>query len=376
MSRPVSPPPPSAGPSPEDAEDSSAGSVRVDPPPSPQEEAAPATGGAAEAPRARTDAEEAGSGDTDLTDDASRNDRLFRRLTGVAAASTLVLILAIALFLVLRALDALRLNEANFLTETNFSVTSDPPSFGIAALIFGTVLSSIIALVLAIPVAIGVALFISHYAPRRLAQGLGVVIDLLAAVPSVVYGLWGLQFLNGQVIELSAWLEKWFGWTYVLGTDRGFYGNSIFLAGIILGIMILPITAAVSREVFLQTPNAHEEAALALGATKWEMVRTAVLPYGRPGVIGASMLGLGRALGETIAVALVLSTSYEISLRVLEPGGTTIASNIALKFAEADSTGRGALIASGLALFVLTLLVNYAARVVVARRKEFRGTAA
>jgi phosphate transport system permease protein len=235
----------------------------------------------------------------------------------------------------------------------------------------------VLALAMAVPVAIGVALFISHYAPRRLARLLGGLVDLLAAVPSVVFGLWGAQFLFQPVSDLSASLERWLGWIPLFSTESGAgpYGRSVFLASIVLAIMILPITAAISREVFLQTPRDHEEAALALGATRWEMVRTAVLPYARPGVIGASMLGLGRALGETIAVALVLSTNYEIVWRILEPGGNTIAANIALQFPEANAVGRGALIASGLALFLITLAVNFAARAVVARRREFSGTA-
>jgi phosphate transport system permease protein len=286
-----------------------------------------------------------------------------------------VIIVAIALFLVYRAVPALQANTAGFFTEKTWFPNSDPPVFGILALAFGTLLSSTIALLLAFPVALGVALFISHYAPRRLAAPLGYVVDLLAAVPSVVYGLWGLYFLNPRIIDASAFLEQHVGWV-PLFTTNGTYGKSVLLAGVVLAIMILPIIASLSREVFLQTPSSTQEAAYALGATRWEMVRTAVLPFGRPGVIGATMLGLGRALGETIAVALVLSSTFDIDLHVLQPGGNTIAANIANGFGEANEIGRGALIASGLVLFAITLVVNVLARAVIHRRKDFSGSSA
>ena len=302
-------------------------------------------------------------------------DAVFRRLAGGSSILVLALMVGIGVFLVVEAIPALRANDGNFLTEKLFRANFDPPVFGIAALLFGTVVSSVIALLLAVPVAIAVALFISHYAPRRLASVLGLLVDLLAAVPSVVYGLWGLLFLNSHVVDLSGWLERYLGWFPLFSTESMRYGRSYLLAGIVLAIMILPIIAAISREVFLQVPTMHTEAALALGATRWEMVRTAVLPYGRPGVIGASMLGLGRALGETIAVALVLASVFTVDLRVLAVGGNTIAANIVNTFPEADAIGRGALIASGLVLFIVTLVVNFGARAVIARRAAFSGGA-
>lgn len=298
-------------------------------------------------------------------------DRVFRGLSLGAGLALLLVIVAIGAFLVIRAVPALRDDQAGFLTSTGWDPNASPPRFGIVALAFGTLLSSLLALTMALPVALGVALFISHYAPRRLAGVLGYVVDLLAAVPSVVFGLWGISYLNGPVRDFSGWLNTHVGWFPLFAGD-GIYGRSIFLASIVLAIMILPIIASLSREVFLQVPPMNQEAALALGATRWEMVRTAVLPFSRPGVIGATMLGLGRALGETIAVALVLSPAFVVSVAILEPGqGNTIAANIALAFAEATTTGRGALIASGLVLFVITLLVNMAARAVVYRRKDF-----
>ncbi len=303
-----------------------------------------------------------------------RGDMVFRGLSLTAGTALLAIIVAIAVFLIYKALPSLRDNQGHFLTSKEWNPNAPgKPVFGIAALAFGTVLSSLLALLIAFPVAIGVALFISHYAPRRIAGPLAYVIDLLAAVPSVVYGLWGIFFLNDKVKDTSAFLHDHLGWFPLFGSD-GIYGRSIFLASVVLAIMILPIIASLSREVFLQVPLENQEAALALGATRWEMIRYAVLPFGRPGVVGATMLGLGRALGETIAVALVLSPAFIISGDILKPSsGNTIAANIAQGFAEAGTTGRSALIASGLVLFGITLVVNMAARSIIYRRREFTG---
>jgi phosphate transport system permease protein len=220
----------------------------------------------------------------------------------------------------------------------------------------------------------GIALCLSHYAPRRLATALSFLIDLLAAVPSIVFGLWGRDYLAQPVIRLSGWLHKYFGWIPLFGGD-GPYGKSILLGSLVLAIMVLPIITSLTREVFVQTPKTNEEAALALGATKWEMIRTSVLPYGRPGIIASVMLGLGRALGETIALAMTLGSTYLITFDVLDIGGNSIAANIANRFGEASGIGRGALIASGLVLFAITLVVNISARAVVYRRREFVGSA-
>lgn len=228
-------------------------------------------------------------------------------------------------------------------------------------------------MVIAVPIAVGIALFISHYAPRKLASPLAYVVDLLAAVPSIIYGIWGALFLVPYLGGLNSWLDQYMGWTYVFDKTQVGVARSLFTVGILLAIMILPIVTSVSREVFLQVPRMNEEAALALGATRWEVIRMSVLPFGRSGVISASMLGLGRALGETMAVATVLSPSFLISGHILDPGGGTFAQNIAAKFDEANEFGRDALIASGLVLFLLTLLVNGAARLIIARRKDFSG---
>ena len=298
------------------------------------------------------------------------------RLFSVGAGTTVVLIIiGILVFLAIKAIPAINADKANFFTGFEW-FPDDPtnPQFGVAALAFGTLVSSAIALVIAVPVAIGIALCLSHYAPRRLATGLGFMIDLLAAVPSIVFGLWGRDYLVGPVRTFSGWLHHYFGWIPLFGSD-GPYGKSFLLGGIVLAIMVLPILTSLTREVFRQTPKMNEEAALALGATKWEMIRTAVLPYGRPGIIASIMLGLGRALGETIALALTLGGGFLIGPDIIHNGGNSIAANIANKFGEASDTGRGALIASGLVLFLITLVVNLIARAIVFRRRQFLGAA-
>jgi phosphate transport system permease protein len=304
------------------------------------------------------------------TNTGRRGDRIFGFATRGSGIFVLVIMAAIAVFLIWEAIPALRANQANFLTSQDWSPDSTPARFGIAQLAFGTVISSFLALIMATPVAIGIALFIAFYAPRRVAGALGFVVDLLAAVPSIIYGLWGLHFFVTKMSGVAEFLNGNFGWIPLFGGDS-VGGRSILTASVVLAIMILPIISSISREVFLQVPQANIEAALALGSTRWEVIRLAVLPFGRSGMVSAAMLGLGRALGETIAVAMVLSTASGITLHILKEGGNTFAANIANTFAEAGAGGRGALIASGLVLFVITLIVNMAARAIVARRKEF-----
>ena len=301
------------------------------------------------------------------TRDVRRGDRIFRGLTLGSGLFILGLIVAIATFLVWKAIPALRIAGFNFFTEKAWFPDATPAKFGVAAIAFGTVLSSIIALILVVPVALGAALTLTELAPRRFGTMGGYVVDVLAAVPSVVYGLWGVYFLVPRLIPMQRWLAVHVSFIPLFQNSSNTFGRSVFAASAVLAIMILPIIAAISREVFRQVPQANREAALALGATRWEMIRMAVLPPSRSGVIGAIMLGLGRALGETIAVALVLAATFNINLHILEPGGNTIAANIATKFGEAGGVGREALIASGLVLFAITLAVNMVARAVVYR---------
>lgn len=295
-------------------------------------------------------------------------DRVFSSSTVIAGSIILVLLAAVALFLIVQAIPAI--------TAKAGALPNSAPNFWayVWPLVFGTVWSAAIALIISIPISIGVALFISHYAPRRLAQGLGYVIDLLAAVPSVVFGLWGVLLLARTLQPFFVFLNANFGWIPLFGGVVSGTGKTVLTVAIVLAVMVLPIMTAVCREIFLQTPRLHEEAALALGATRWEMIRMAVLPFARPGIISASMLGLGRALGETLAVAMVLSPAIVINFFLLTAQNpNTIAANIALQFPEASGLGINTLIASGLVLFVITFIVNAIARFAVNRRKAFSG---
>ncbi|CAH0196775.1 Phosphate transport system permease protein PstC 2 [Microbacterium oxydans] len=289
--------------------------------------------------------------------------------TAVAAGSMIMITLAaVAIFLVVQSIPAFAATAADAsLLKTNFWDYVGP-------LLFGTVWAAFLALLLAVPLSLGVALFITHYAPRRLAQGLGYVVDLLAAVPSVVFGLWGILVLAPAVQPIYAWLNTNAGWIPFFGGVVSPTGRTILTAAMVLAVMVVPIITAICREIFLQTPVLHEEAALALGATRWEMVRMAVLPFGRSGIVSASMLGLGRALGETMAVAMVLSVSKAVTFELLtSTNPSTIAANIALTFPEAYQVNINILIATGLILFVVTFAVNALARWFVNRRKEFSG---
>ena len=294
-----------------------------------------------------------------------KGDLVFSGATRVAALTILVALAGVAIFLTIEGIPA---------------IDAPPDKLGgaeslagfIWPLLFGTLLAAAIALVIATPFSLGVALVISHYAPRRLAAPAGYVIDLLAAVPSVVYGLWGIAYLGPKLGPVYGWLEDNLGFIPFFAGPASTTGRTILTAGIVLAIMALPIITAITREIFSQTPTLHQEAALALGATRWEMVRLAVLPYGKSGMVSAVMLGLGRALGETMAVAMVLSaTSGVITFNLISSvNPSTIAANIANGFPEATGLGVNALIASGLVLFVITFLVNFAARAIVARSER------
>ncbi|KZE92993.1 MULTISPECIES: phosphate ABC transporter permease subunit PstC [unclassified Agromyces] len=295
-------------------------------------------------------------------------DRVFSRSAVFAGSMILVTLAAVATFLIVQSVPALfATGETASILDTNFWAYVGP-------LVFGTIWAAALALLLALPVSIGIALFISHYAPRRLASVLGYIVDLLAAVPSVVFGLWGIGVLAPAVQPLYTWLVDNLGWFPLFSGPVSGTGRTILTAAVVLAVMIIPIITAISREVFLQTPVLHEEAALALGATRWEMIRTAVLPFGRPGIISAAVLGLGRALGETMAVAMVLSATGAVTFQLLTSvNPSTIAANIALSFPEAYGINVNVLIATGLILFIVTFAVNALARWIVARRSEFSG---
>ncbi len=293
----------------------------------------------------------------------ARGDTAFAGLSLGAGILILVVLAGVAAFLLIESVPA-------FKAAADDIPNADTLTGFLGPLAFGTVVSSILALLFAIPLAVSIALFISHYAPRRAAQVLGYLVDLLAAVPSVVFGLWGIFWLAPKLVPAYLWLTDHLGFI-PLFSSASVTGRTILTAGLVLGVMILPIVTAICREVFLQAPTLQEEAALALGATRWEMIRMTVLPYGRAGIVSGSMLGLGRALGETLAVALVLSVNPSLITANLigTTNPSTIAANIALQFPDSFGVTVNVLILSGLLLFVITFLVNLSARAIVQRAK-------
>ncbi|MEN0104382.1 phosphate ABC transporter permease subunit PstC [Curtobacterium sp. RRHDQ66] len=290
-------------------------------------------------------------------------DRVFSAASVISGGLILVVLALVAAFLVWQSIPAFSAKVGELPNQAaNFWDYVGP-------LVFGTVWSALLALVMAVPLSIGIALFISHFAPRRIAPVLGYVIDLLAAVPSVVYGLWGIVVLARFVQPFYSFLNEYLGWFPLFSGQISGTGRTILTASIVLAVMAIPIMTAVMREIFLQAPTLNEEAALALGATRWEMIRLSVLPFAKSGIVSAIMLGLGRALGETMAIALVLSVSTNVTFQLLTSlNPSTIAANIALQFAEASGTALNALIASGLILFVITLVINMLARYIVRKR--------
>lgn len=299
-------------------------------------------------------------------------DRIFRGLAEGSGILIVALIAAIGFFLVWRAVPALARNEENFFLYGGNWVTTDTSAmqFGILDLLQVTVFVSVFALVLAMPVALGIAIYLTNYAPNRVKGPLAYMVDLLAAVPSIIYGVWGLYVLAPVLKPVAVWLNEYLGgWFFLFATGNASVagGGTIFTAGIVLAVMILPIITAVTREVFVQTPRGQIEAALALGATRWEVVRTTVLPFGMSGYISGAMLGLGRALGETIALLIILRGTQAAFSWSLFDAGYTFASLIASAASEFnDQYKAGAYIAAGLVLFILTFVVNSLARAAVA----------
>ncbi|MCR8670942.1 phosphate ABC transporter permease subunit PstC [Agrococcus sp. HG114] len=285
-------------------------------------------------------------------------DVIFKAVSTTAGVLILLALAGVAIFLVAQAVPAL------------IGPLPEDDSFWawVWPLTFGTLWSSFLAMLMAVPIAIAIALFITHYAPRRVASVLGYAIDLLAAIPSVIYGLWGIAVLAPFMQPAYTWLAQNLGWIPLFTPPASGTGRTILTAAIVLAVMVLPIITALCREIFLQTPRLNEEASLALGATRWEMIRMAVLPHGRSGIIASSILGLGRALGETMAVAMVLASAGAVTFVVVgSQNPSTIAANIALRFPEAHGITVNMLIGSGLVLFAITLLVNAISRWIIAK---------
>ncbi|GAA5184651.1 phosphate ABC transporter permease subunit PstC [Rugosimonospora acidiphila] len=313
-----------------------------------------------------------------LAVNAGAADRLFR---GTARGGGILVLLLMALvggFLTYRAWLALRTAGFSFITTQEWSPGGG--SFGIAAIMVGTILIAIVAIATAVPMALGTALYISEYAPRWLRRTLIAMVDLMAAVPSVVYGLWGFFLLQWRVVGLSRWISDWFGWIPIFKVDgvarhdplatATAYTSSTFAAGLVVSLMVAPIACSVMREAFGQAPAGEREGAYALGATRWGMIRSVVLPFGRGAVIGGTMLGLGRALGETIAVVMIISPRFVIQPHILQNGTSSVSSLIALRYGESSPFSISALMAAGVSLFVLTLAVNFIAAQVVARSRS------
>lgn len=305
-------------------------------------------------------------------------DRVFRGVARSGGGLVLAVMLLVGGFLLYRAWQALSRAGWSFLATETWE--PDAGRFGIAAVLVGTVLIALVAITVAVPLAVGGALYISEYAPPRLRRTLISVVDLMAAVPSVVYGLWGLFFFEGKILPTARWIATYLDWIpffHVNGADptdplapETVYTSSTFVAGVVVALMVAPIACSVMREVFSQAPVGEREGAFALGATRWGMIRSVVLPFGKGGMIGGTMLGLGRALGETIGVYLIISPVFEIQWHVLQSGTSSVAALIALRYGEASEFGMSALMAAGLALFLMTLVVNFAASSIVARSRS------
>jgi phosphate transport system permease protein len=300
------------------------------------------------------------------------SDQIFRAIVTAFSFSALIILALIALFLFLQGFSALKAQGFNFITSFEWNVFTDETgkevaSFGLQAMLVGTVVISFIALFIAVPLAVLTALFLTFYAPERVKRTLVTVIDLMAAFPSILYGLWGYFVLMPMAEYWAQLLNKWLGWIYIFGVPEPNFSRSPFIAGIVLAVMIIPIITSVSREVFSQTPLERVQAAYALGATKWGMIRAVVMPFGIGGVVGGSMLALGRAFGETVAVFSVLNIVYRTNFQILYTQGGNVASMIIQRFGDAGATEMSALIAAGLVLFLLTLLVNFFANYIVTK---------
>ena len=304
-------------------------------------------------------------------------DHAFRTTVRAAGVLTVAIMLAVGLFLSLRAAMALQTAGLSFLTEVKWS--PETGEFGVAAILFGTTSIALIALCISVPLSIGTALLLSEIVAGKLRGVLVSLVDLMAAVPSIVFGLWGVYFLQEQIIPVSRWISEYFSWIPIFAvtdqtgqalTEASAFTSSAFIAGIVVGLMVVPTQTSIMREAFARAPIGEREGAYALGATRWGMIQTVVLPFGRGGMIGATMLGLGRALGETIAVYMIISPIFSINWQVLKTGSNSVSAHIALRYGEASEFGLSALMAAGLVLFLLTLVINFTASSIVARSRS------
>jgi phosphate transport system permease protein len=311
----------------------------------------------------------------EITTKPRRSDQLFRLIVFLGGLSSLVILSAIALFLGIRGYEILVREGLSFITgyEWYSSINADgsggdmPSVYGIGAMLIGTIITALIAVVIGVPISIATALFLNFYAPNFIRNFLVTLVDLMAAFPSILFGLWAFNVLMPSGEYWAKLLHKYLGFIPLFDVTVPAFSRSPFIAGLVLAIMIIPIVTSVAREVFSQTPLDRIQAAYALGATKWAMIRSVVLPFGYGGVVGGAMLGLGRAMGETVAVFTVLNIVFQANFQILLGAGGNIASLIILKFGEASAEEVKALMAAGLMLFLLTLLVNVIADFIVNR---------
>jgi phosphate transport system permease protein len=307
----------------------------------------------------------------EISTEPRRSDKVFRGVVTSGGLSSLVVLGLIALFLAYRGFEVLKEEGLGFITNADWSITLDESAnvvesnFGLSAMLVGTILCALVAVVIAVPISVFSALYLNFYAPAWLKRILVAVIDMMAAFPSILFGIWGFLVLMPSVEYWAKLINKYLGWIPLFEVEPYFFTRSPFVAGVVLAIMIIPIITSVSREIFAQAPLDRIQAAFALGATRWAMIKAVVIPHGRSGVVGGAMLGLGRAMGETVAVYTVLNIVFQINWHILLGAGGNVASLIILKFGEASEYEIKALMAAGLVLFLLTLIVNAIANVIV-----------
>jgi len=307
----------------------------------------------------------------DITTEPRRSDKVFRSVVTGGGLSSLVILGLIAIFLAYRGYGVMRTEGFSFITSPKWEIAVDESAnvvssdFGLSAMLVGTILCSIVAVVIALPISVFSALFLNFYAPEWLKRILVTIIDMMAAFPSILFGIWGFLVLMPSVEYWAKIINKYLGWIPFFEVKPYFVTRSPFIAGVVLAIMIIPIITSVSREIFAQAPLDRIQAAFALGATRWAMIKAVVIPHGRSGVIGGAMLGLGRAMGETVAVYTVLNIIFQVNWHVLFGAGGNVASLIILRFGEASAYEINALMAAGLVLFLLTLIVNALANLIV-----------
>ncbi|GAA2184776.1 phosphate ABC transporter permease subunit PstC [Brooklawnia cerclae] len=313
-----------------------------------------------------------------IASSAGIGDRIFKVTAHGGGVLVLLIMSLVGLFLLWRGFRAIDVAGWSFLTTQDWEPNSG--HFGVAAVLFGTITIALIAILVALPLALGVATYISEYAPEGMKRLFTNIIDLMAAIPSVVYGLWGMFWLENRLLPVAQWISTWFGWIPIFSVtafdpDNPLATPTVFtasatLAGLVVAMMVAPIAASIMREVFAQAPTGEREGALALGSTKWGMITSVVYPFGVGGIIGGTMLGLGRALGETIAVYLVISPIFVINPHLLSTGTNSISSLIALRYGEASDFELSGLMAAGLVLFLITMAVNFVAGFIVNRSRS------